>query len=102
MINSDKTIHTKIIHSPLGGMAYVGDFMTVVMQNGPIKEKGVNGVQIDNVLRFARDRLMEFNQPPYENEHNARAVLAIDKALCSLSERTAEREKRGVEGTSDA
>jgi hypothetical protein len=75
-------------------------FSTMVIQNGPVRENGVNGDQIDDILRFVVDRLREFSQPPHDNDDTAVAIELCEGALYRLAKRTAEREARGVEGTS--
>jgi hypothetical protein len=78
-------------------------YSTIVLQDGPIREAGVNGDQIDDVLAFVAESLREFNRRGAEPDH--RTVLAImhcEDALAVLAERTADRTARGVEGTSAA
>ena len=36
-------------------------FINIKLQNGPIKECGVNGCQIDAIILFCRDKIFEFN-----------------------------------------
>jgi hypothetical protein len=77
-------------------------FSTIVLQDGPVRENGVNGDQIDEVLRFVVETLRKFNQPPYESDYTTRAIALCDEALDELAARTNERVARGVEGTSQA
>jgi hypothetical protein len=74
-------------------------FSTIVLQHGPIGVVGVNGDQIDEVIAYCRDRLIEFNRPPHVNRPTTEAIEHLDVALLLLDERTADRVSRGVEGT---
>jgi len=67
------------------------------IQNGPIKEVGVNGCQVDTVIEAARLILEGFNKN-YPCRENAVAITKLDEALMWLEKRTKDRVKRGVEG----
>lgn len=73
--------------------------MTIVFQNGPIKEAGVNGITNEALLAIVEDRLACFQNGPYACEENAVARAAVQKAMEVLHSRTLKREARGVEGT---
>lgn len=79
----------------------VGPRVTFRLQDGPIREVGVNGCQIDDVVAFALAKVEEFNKlaPCVENHQVA---VKLKEALYWLEERKRQREKRGVEGTSRA
>lgn len=64
------------------------------IQNGPIKEVGVNGCQVDTVIEAAKLILEGLNK----NRENAVAITKLDEALMWLEKRTKDRVKRGVEG----
>lgn len=72
---------------------------TVLFQNGPINEFGVNGVTHEALLAIVIDRLESFQKGPYANDFNAKALSHCNDALASLKARTRERVSRGVEGT---
>lgn len=69
------------------------------LQDGPIKEVGVNGCQIDQVLMMTRHIIGRLNDryPCTENEH---IIQSIDSALYWSEKRKKDREARQVEGTS--
>lgn len=71
--------------------------LSFTLQDGPIKENGVNGCQVDTIIAAARKILEGLN-----NEHpcreNALALTKLDEALLWLEARRKDREKRGVEG----
>lgn len=72
---------------------------TVLFQNGPIAEVGVNGVTHEALLAIVADRLRSFQKGPYSCKANACALTHIEEAMHWLQQRTIERMRRGVEGT---
>jgi hypothetical protein len=76
-----------------------GKYSTILFQNGPIKEVGVNGVTGEALLAIVIDRLRSFQAGPYACEDNAVALAHCEKALYALQGRTRKRIARGVEGT---
>ncbi|NBK25836.1 MAG: hypothetical protein EOM68_27960 [Spirochaetia bacterium] len=71
------------------------------IQNGPIKEVGVNGCQVDTLIHAAK-KILEGLDAKFPSEYNKLAINKLDMALCHLAERTRDREVRGVEGTNQA
>lgn len=67
-------------------------------QNGPIAEKGVNGVTQEVLLAIVEHRLECFQAGPFACESNAKALAAVKEAKEALFSRTRERMARGVEG----
>lgn len=74
----------------------------VLFQNGPIGEHGVNGITNEVLLAIVADRLRGFQKGPYPSKANACALTHIEEAQHWLQQRTIERMRRGVEGTSVA
>lgn len=72
---------------------------TVLFQNGPIGESGVNGITQEALLAIVEDRLKCFQAGPYACRENALALTHIQEAMHWLHHRTRERLARGVEGT---
>lgn len=72
---------------------------TVLFQNGPIPEVGVNGVTHEALLAIVADRLRSFQAGPFACKANACALTHIEEAQHWLQQRTIERMRRGVEGT---
>jgi len=72
----------------------------VKFQNGPIKENGVNGVMNEDLIVIVIDRLQGFQEGDYKCRENAIALTKLEEALLWLNKRTADRARRGVEGTS--
>ncbi len=71
------------------------------IQNGPIKENGVNGCQVDTVIEAAKTIIEGLNKQ-FPSRENALAITKLDEALHWLEARTKNRTARGVEGTSQA
>lgn len=80
-------------HGPLA------DQLTVLFQNGPIGEVGVNGITQEALLAIVIDRLRSFQAGPYSCRENAIALTKCEEALMWLKKRTHDRTARGVEGT---
>jgi hypothetical protein len=72
---------------------------TVLFQNGPIKEFGVNGITQEALLAVVIDRLKCFQEGPYHCDDNQVALDSCRTALFHLQARTRARIARGVEGT---
>ena len=72
---------------------------TILFQNGPIAEVGVNGITHEALLAIVADRLRSFQKGPYATKANACALTHIEEAMHWLHQRTLERMRRGVEGT---
>jgi len=69
------------------------------MQNGPVKEVGVNGCHVDTIVATSIKIIHHLNKalPCRQNEQ---AMLALENALMALESRKKDRVSRGVEGTS--
>lgn len=68
------------------------------LQNGPIKEVGANGCQIDDLIELCK-RFIEYHNEKFPCRENAVAITKLDEANLWLLKRRLDREKRGVEGT---
>jgi hypothetical protein len=73
--------------------------LSFTLQNGPVKENGVNGCQVDTVIAAAKAILEGLNKNSPCRE-NSSAITKLDEALMWLEKRTKDREQRNVEGTS--
>lgn len=76
-----------------------GLYTTILFQNGPILEAGVNGITHEALLAILIDRLEGFQSGPYACDENGRALSSLRAAQRYLLERTQKRTERGVEGT---
>lgn len=74
---------------------------TIQFQQGPVKDKGVNGLTNEALLAILIHRTKHLNGllPCDENQ---RAIAHMEDALVNLEARTARRIARGVEGTQNA
>lgn len=70
----------------------------VSFQNGPVKEFGVNGCFMEDLLAICIDRLRSFQAGPFACRENALALTKLEEAMHWLNHRTADRQARGVEG----
>lgn len=75
--------------------------ITFKLQNGPVKEKGVNGCQVDTVIETAKVILEGLNKQ-FPCRENSVAITKLDEALMWLEKRKKDREARNVEGTNAA
>lgn len=71
--------------------------ISFTLQNGPIKENGVNGCQVDTIIEAAKIILEGLNNK-FPCEENYLAISGLRIALTSLNLRKRDREARGVEG----
>lgn len=71
--------------------------LSFTLQNGPIREKGVNGCQIDTIIEAAKVILEGLNKE-FPCRENSMVITKLDEALHWLEHRRKDREKRQVEG----
>ena len=71
------------------------------IQNGPIKENGVNGCQVDTMVEAAK-LIVEGLNKNFPSEFNERAIKGLNDCLQAFADRKADREKRNVEGFNKA
>jgi hypothetical protein len=72
-------------------------FATVIFQNGPVQEAGLNGCFQEDLLAIVIDRLEHFQRGPFACPENGEALLCVRVALNILNARTRDRQQRGVE-----
>jgi len=76
------------------------EYGCIKFQKGPIKENGVNGCHQEDLIAIVIDRLQCFQAGDYACMENREALKKMEEALVWLNSRTADRQTRGVEGTS--
>lgn len=81
------------------GEHHLHEKLTIIFQNGPIAESGVNGITNEALLAIVRDRIGCFNRGSFACDENSRALRGINEAIDALHSRTKSRMARGVEGT---
>lgn len=75
--------------------------ISFTIQNGPIREVGLNGCQVDTIIETAKIIIEGLNKN-FPCRENAVAITKLDEALMWLDKRKKAREKRNVEGLSKA
>lgn len=83
----------------------MASFINIQLQDGPIKENGVNGCQIDDIVQYCRDKIEHFNtmeNRKFSCRENAMAITKLDEALMWLQRRNENRVADDTEGTSQA
>jgi hypothetical protein len=71
--------------------------ISFTVQKGPIKEAGINGVQVDTLIETARIMLVSLSKQ-FPCRENSIAITKLQEALFWLDARRKDRESRGVEG----
>lgn len=69
------------------------------IQNGPIKEVGKNGCQVEDVIATAKHIVEELNKK-FPCRENSMIITKLDEAIMWSKKRTADRQARQVEGLS--
>jgi hypothetical protein len=72
--------------------------LRIKLQDGPIKEVGSNGIQIDEVVEWCRDMIRGWNVK-HPCRANSLVITKLEEALLWLMGRKLDRIGRGVEGT---
>lgn len=75
--------------------------ISFTIQNGPVKEVGVNGCQVDTMIETAKI-IIEGLNAKFPCRENAMIITKLDEALMWSNKRKQDREKRNVEGLSKA
>lgn len=75
------------------------EYATILFQNGPIGEVGINGLTQEVLLAIVVDRLRSFQAGQFACRENAIALTKIEEAMHWLQQRTLRRMRAGVEGT---
>jgi arginine/lysine/ornithine decarboxylase len=73
--------------------------LSFTVQNGPIKEVGVNGCQVDTIIETAKIMIEKLSQR-FPCRENSMAITKLDECLMWLDRRKKDRESRRVEGLS--
>ena len=72
-------------------------YVTFRMQRGPIQEHGVNGCQIDDLIKFCADTITVLNKK-FSCRENSLAITKLEEAWLWCQARKLDREARQVEG----
>ncbi len=96
----DKAAHLM----PEKDKAYIrrkGATVTFDIQNGPVGENGVNGMQINKLITFTR-RVLEQLNDQFPSRENSLTITKLEEAEHWQDARTIDRTIRGVEGHNKA
>jgi len=87
--------------NPAGGVVQ-GVGIKIEWQNGPlgrgVDRKEPNGAFVETVIDAAQQRIEFYQASQFKCRENAIAITKLEEALLWLNKRTADREKRNVEG----
>lgn len=75
--------------------------LTFKIQNGPVKEYGVNGCQVDTIIEAAK-LIVEGLNKNFPCRENAMTITKLDEALMWSNKRKQDRINRNVEGFNKA
>jgi len=84
---------------------YSDSCQTIHFQKGPILENGINGITEASLLQILIDRYEYFQKMEggkYATKENECVLDNLYCCVCKLNQRTLNRKKRGIEGTSNA
>lgn len=70
------------------------------LQEGPIKENGVNGCQATDMIEIATDIIRQLNEK-FPCRENSMTITKLEEALMWQEKRTENRTLRGVEGKNE-
>ena len=71
--------------------------LAFTIQNGPIKEAGKNGCQVEDVIAVAKHMVEQLNAK-FPCRENAMMITKLDEAIMWSKKRTQDRKARNVEG----
>jgi arginine/lysine/ornithine decarboxylase len=75
--------------------------LSFTIQDGPIKENGINGCQLQTIIEAVKIIIEGLNKK-FPCRENAMVITKLDEAMMWSKKRTDDREKRKVEGLSKA
>lgn len=75
--------------------------LAFTIQNGPIKEVGKNGCQVEDIIAVAKHIVEELNKK-FSCRENSMIITKLDEAIMWSKKRTYDRSSRSVEGFSKA
>ena len=76
-----------------------GDLLCGIhFQEGPIKESGLNGIFLEDLIAICINRLENFQNSEFRTRENDVVITKLEESLMWLRKRTLNRQKRGVQG----
>jgi hypothetical protein len=68
-------------------------------QAGPLKESGLNGIFMEDLIAICINRLKHFQNSEFKCKENDEAIKKLEESLMCLRKRTDNRKERNVLGT---
>lgn len=81
-------------------IAIEGNKITIEIQDGPIGEVGVNGIQVTDMLNYVKEVYKSLNSA-FPCRENSLTITKIEEAIHWQDARTKDRESRKVEGKNE-
>jgi hypothetical protein len=78
-------------------ISVVDNEITFTIQDGPIAENGVNGIQVADMLKYVIELYKSLNDA-FPCRENSLTITKLEEGLFWQNERTRERTQRQVEG----
>lgn len=106
-VSDDVTLYREKEYTSVAPNDYlvVDDFLEIVLriqfQSGSVRDSGVNGVTLEDLIIIVIERLCWFQQSEFQCDQNAKAIGFLESALHALEERTKSRREQGIEGISE-
>ena len=103
--------HVEDVNGNPAGGSTTGIGFSILWQNGPLVDPATgerheqSGAFVEDVIEAVVDRIMYYqraSERKFACRENALAITKLEEALHWLNARTADRERRGVEGTHEA
>lgn len=73
--------------------------LVIILQNGTLPEKGVNGVTAEDLLKVCEEVFICYQESKFACEENQEALNHIQGALGAMAKRRNRRTEQGTEGT---
>lgn len=97
IVNHDPSQETRDVVKVAPFIEVGEDYVTFRMQRGPIKDYGVIGCQIDDLIKFCADTITVLNKK-FSCRENSLAITKLEEAWLWCQARKLDREARHVEG----
>ncbi len=96
-ISAESVEGAALEHSSSDYICVDGNRVAIMIQDGPIGDVGVNGIQVTDMLNFVKEIYHSLNKA-YPCRENSLTITKIEEAIHWQDARTKDRESRGVEG----
>lgn len=83
---------------PTGGTSW-GDGFCIAWQDGNIRDNGINGAQMRDIIEAVKARFEFFQNSKFACAENLEVIDLLNRAVAVIDSRTARRKVAGIEGT---